>query len=113
MYPQVNKRLFPRVRIKGPISYQIRGSHDFDHIQTDDISIGGVGFTSDRFIPPSTAMNLEINVASRTLRPIGKVTRSMPSSHSDRFKTGISFLEMAPDEKKYLSDFITMRLNHD
>jgi hypothetical protein len=113
MVPLVNKRLFPRVRIKGPISYQIRGTHDIDHIQTDDISIGGVGFSSEKFIPPATAINLEISVASRTLRPIGKVTRSMPSSHSDRFRTGVTFLEMEPDEKKYLSDFITMRLNHD
>jgi hypothetical protein len=113
MYPQADKRLFPRVRLKKPISYQIRGTHDIDHIQTNDISLGGVGFTSERFIPPLTAMNLEINVASRTLRPIGKVMRSMPSSHSDRFITGISFIEFEPDEKKYLSDFITMRLNHD
>jgi hypothetical protein len=113
MLKQPDKRLFPRVRIKEPIGYQIRGTHDIDHIQTDDISLGGVGFTSDRFIPPSTAMNLEINIASRTLRPIGKVTRSMPSSHSDRFKTGISFIEFESNEKNYLSDFITMRLNHD
>lgn len=113
MYPKVEQRLFPRIRIKEPIAYQIRGSHDFGHIQTDDISVGGVGFTSDRFIPPSTAVNLEINIASRTLRPIGKVTRSMPSSHTDRFKTGVSFVEFESDEKKYLSDYITMRRHHD
>jgi hypothetical protein len=113
MFPQTEKRLFPRVKIKNPVSYQVRGGHDIDHLQTDDISLGGLGFSSGRFIPPSTAMNLEINIASRTLRPIGKVMRSIPSSHSDRFKTGISFIEFAPDEKKFLSDFITMRLTHD
>ena len=113
MFPKAEKRLFPRIRIKNPVAYQVRGTHDFDHIQTDDISVGGVGFTSDRFIPPSTAVNLEINVAERTLRPIGKVIRSMASSHSDRFKTGVSFVEFEPDEKRYLSDYITMRLNHD
>lgn len=112
MFPKVEQRLFPRVRIKEPVMYQIRGSHDFGHIQSDDISIGGVGFTSDRFIPPTTAMNLEISVASRTLRPIGKVTRSMPSSHSDKFKTGVSFVEFDADDKKYLSDYITMKLHH-
>jgi hypothetical protein len=113
MFPKTDRRLFPRVRIKGPISYLVRGSHDGGHVQTDDISLGGVGFSSNVFFPPATAMNLEISVASRTLRPIGKVTRSMSSTHSDAFKTGISFVEIEPDEKKYLSDFITMRLNHD
>jgi hypothetical protein len=113
MLAHPDKRVFPRVKIKGPVSYQVRGSHEIDHIQTDDISLGGVGFTSNRFIPPSTAMNLEINVASRTLRPIGKVTRCISSSHSDRFRTGIEFLEFEPEERKYLSDFITMRNYHE
>jgi len=57
-------------------------------------------------------MNLEINVASRVLHPIGKVTRSTPSSHSDRFKTGVSFIEFEDEEKKYLSDYITMMRNN-
>jgi len=93
--------------------YQIRGAHDINHLQTDDISLGGVGFTNSRFIPPSTAVNLEINVASRALHPIGKVTRSTPATHSDSFKTGIAFVEFEQEERKYLSDFITMRLNQE
>jgi hypothetical protein len=110
---QQDKRLFPRVKIRGPISYQVRGTHDFNHILSDDISLGGVGFTNDRFIPPSTSLNLEIKVASRTLRPIGKVIRSSPSTHSDYFRTGVTFVEFGQDEKKYLADFITMRANHE
>jgi hypothetical protein len=113
MFAKPNKRLFPRVKIKGPISYQVRGSHDVNHILTDDISLGGVGFTNNRFLPPLTSVNLEINVASRTLRPIGKVIRSTPSTHSDSFRTGVSFVEFEPDEKKYLSDFVTMRTHHE
>lgn len=113
MLAYTNRRLFPRVKIKGPIKYQVRGAHDINYLQTDDISLGGVGFTNTRFIPPSTALNLEIFVASRALHPIGKVTRSTPMSHSDTFKTGVTFLELEPDEKKYLSEFITMRINRE
>ncbi|MFA6383911.1 MAG: hypothetical protein WCY10_00915 [Candidatus Omnitrophota bacterium] len=113
MIAQQNKRLFPRVKIKGPVSYQIRGTHDINYMQTDDICVGGLGFTNNRFIAPSTAVNLEINIASRILRPIGIVTRSTPASHSDKFRTGLTFVEFEPAEKKYLSDFITMRLNHE
>jgi len=41
MQPKIEQRLFPRIRLKEPLEYQIRGSHDFGRIQTDDISVGG------------------------------------------------------------------------
>lgn len=104
-----NKRLFPRVKIKEALHYQVRGEREIRNCVTDDISLGGLRFEDGTFIPPSTQLNMEIHTLSKVLRPIGKVVWSSPFSHTDRFKSGIEFIEFDPAEKKFLSDFISMK----
>ena len=67
------KRFSPRIDFHSQVRYQLRGKPDFDNALTSDISCGGLRFTSNRFIPTSTAVMFEINVLNRVLRPIGKV----------------------------------------
>lgn len=104
------KRRFPRIKLKTPLRYQIRGAPDFDNVTTNDISQGGISFVSDKFISPATLLMLEINVLSRILRPIGKVVCAQPLPHSDRNRLGIEFLEFNPEEKNYLQDYVKLRM---
>ena len=104
------KRRFPRIQLKIPLRYQIRGGHDFDNSISDDISLGGLRFVNRKFIPPLTDVMLEINVLSRALNPIGRVAWSSPLPHSDWYNLGIEFIEMDAGEKNYLSDYIDMQL---
>jgi len=107
---QKDNRSFPRVDFHSKIHYQFRGKPDFDSAITNDISCGGLRFTNDRFLPPTTPIMLEINVLNRVLRPIGKVAWSTPLSHSNRNQTGIEFVEFNMLERNYLKDFIDMQL---
>jgi hypothetical protein len=50
---------------------------------------------------------LEINVFSRTLKAIGKVTRTEPLSHSYRNRIGLEFIELEKADKEYLADYVT------
>jgi hypothetical protein len=103
-------RIFPRVGFHSQIRYQLRGRPDFDNVLGNDISCGGLRFTSEKFIPTSTLVMLEINVLNRVLRPIGKVAWSTPVAHSDRKQTGVEFMEFDRLEKNYLKDFVNMQL---
>lgn len=103
-------RCFPRVDFHSQIRYQLRGRPDFDNVLGNDISCGGLRFTSDKFIPTSTFVMLEVNVLNRVLRPIGKVAWSTPVAHSDRNQTGVEFMEFNTLEKNYLRDFVNMQL---
>ncbi|MBU0547842.1 MAG: PilZ domain-containing protein [Candidatus Omnitrophica bacterium] len=103
-------RCFPRVGFHSQIRYQLRGKPDFDNVLSNDISCGGVRFTSERFIPTSTLVMLEINVLNRVLRPIGKIAWSAPVAHSDRNQTGVEFMEFNAPERNYLRDFVNMQL---
>jgi len=67
------KRLFPRVRLKAPVYYQVRGAPEGDSTLSDDISIGGIGMTNDTFVPTQTVLGLKIYILSRIITPVGKV----------------------------------------
>lgn len=104
-------RIFPRVGFHSQIRYQVRGKPDFDNVLGNDISYGGLRFTSEKFIPTSTLVMLEINVLNRVLRPVGKVAWSTPLAHSDRKQTGVEFMEFDRLERNYLKDFVEMQLD--
>ena len=104
------KRNFPRIRLRTQLRYQIRGTPDFNNALSEDISLSGMGFINDNFIVPSSNVTLEINILSRILTPIGRITWSMPLEHSDRYRLGVEFLEFNPVEKRYLGDFIDIQM---
>lgn len=102
-------RCFPRIDFHSQVRYQLRGKSDFDNVLSNDISCGGLRFTSDKFIPTSTLVMLEVNVLNRVLRPIGKIAWSTPVAHSDRNQTGVEFMEFNALERDYLRDFVNMQ----
>ena len=103
------KRRFPRIRFHAPVRYQIRGFAGFNDTLSQDISLGGISFSNNKFIPPQTTVALEINVLSRILRAIGKISWSSPLPHSDGYKSGVEFLELVPEETNYLKDYLAMQ----
>lgn len=104
------KRRFQRVKLQVPISYQAKGNLLLEKAISSDISLGGLNFIDYNFITPHTEINLEINISSRLLKPKSLVRWSMPLAHSDRYKSGIEFLELADEEKKYLEDFLALKI---
>jgi hypothetical protein len=94
-----------------PLRCQVRGSPNFSNTSSENISLNGIGFNHNEFIAPLTLVMLEIQLLSRVLRPIGKIAWSQPFSHSNKYHFGAEFLELDSSEKKYLSDFITMKIN--
>jgi hypothetical protein len=104
------KRQFPRIKLHSPLHYEIRGGPEFNSAVGDNISLGGMGFSDNRFISPETLIMLKINILSRILSPIGKIAWSAPIPHSDRYRSGIEFLELDPIEKNYLRDYLDMQM---
>ncbi|MFA5145195.1 MAG: PilZ domain-containing protein [Candidatus Omnitrophota bacterium] len=105
-----DRRRFPRSTLREPIRFQVKGFPQYSNAVTENISIGGLGFLADRFIAPSTQVIMEISVLSHILRPIGKISWSSPLPHSDRNRLGVEFMEMVPEEKGYLSDYLDMKM---
>jgi c-di-GMP-binding flagellar brake protein YcgR len=103
------KRQFPRLRAQLAVRYQVRGTPEFSNTLADNISVGGVSVVNNAFIRPATALNLEINVLSRILSPVGKVVWATPLPHSNRYKLGIQFVDLDPVSQRYLADYIGLQ----
>ena len=101
MPSQQQKRCFPRISLRVPIKYQVRGASEADNTLCDNISERGLRIISQQYIPPATPVMLEINLSSRVLHPVGRIAWSSPLPHSDRNRIGIEFLELGFEEKEY------------
>ena len=68
----------------------------FDHSQTVDISRGGVGFISSKFIPVDTKMAVEIAMRpeSDPVLTIGQVKWIQPLSHLACYRIGMVFQKL-------------------
>ena len=100
------QRRFPRVGIKVPVRYQMRGYPQIGNTLSEDISIQGVRMLGERYVVPETALDLQINLKAHVIRVTGKIAWSNVIPRSDRHHMGIEFLEVEPEERVYLANFI-------
>ena len=79
----------------------------FENSQTVDISRGGVGFISNKFIPINTKMAIEIALtpASEPVITLGKVKWIQQLPSSERYRVGIVFSEISVDSESRLSRY--------
>jgi len=102
-------RLFHRTSFSGPMRCQVRGSREAINTIGEDLSLSGVKFINDKFIPPNTPVMLEINLLSQVIRPIAQIVWSSPFPRQDKFHLGAQFVEWSLTDKKNLFDFLNMR----
>ncbi|MFY9402759.1 MAG: PilZ domain-containing protein [Candidatus Omnitrophota bacterium] len=104
------KRQFHRVSLRTRLRYQVRGEPEYANTISDNISEGGVAFVALKFIPPATALMLELDLLNRTLYPIGRVSWCQPLPHSQKNRLGVEFIEFNQFEKNLLSDYIKVKI---
>ncbi|MCM8797590.1 MAG: PilZ domain-containing protein, partial [Candidatus Omnitrophica bacterium] len=104
-----DKRQYPRIAMRLPLTYRVRGKPISESTISTDISSGGLSFVTDKFFPVQTMLNLEFNLLSRFISLGGQVRWISPMPHSDKNKIGIQFTEIADTQKDYLSDYINIK----
>jgi len=79
----------------------------FDHSQTMDISSGGAGFVTPRFIPIKTKMMVEISLTpdSEPIMALGEVMWVTQVPHSDNFRIGLKFIDISTPVKSRLEKY--------
>jgi hypothetical protein len=107
--PLKEKRLFPRVKLKLPLRYQIVNTPESAQSVSEDLGSGGISFINSSFIAPNALLKLELYIQSKILSPVGRVSWSQLMPHSNRYRVGVEFTDFHEGEKKYLSDFIHLK----
>lgn len=101
-------RKYLRINAKFPIRYKIRKGGFFASALTNDLSLSGARLNTDRFFPKGLNLNLELNILSRVINPVGRVVWSQPLAYSNRYQMGIEFIEINAQDKNYLSDYLSI-----
>jgi c-di-GMP-binding flagellar brake protein YcgR len=100
------KRTAPRWDCRVPIMCR-RGS-DFDSAQTLDISRGGVGLLTRKFIPVNTNMIMEIALSPHAapVMVLGRVCWVQKSASAESYRLGMNFTEIASDSRNRLAGYL-------
>ncbi len=104
------KRRFPRIILKTPLSWQIRGTPQINNAVNGDIGIGGIGFVNDIFVAANAYVDVQLNMAARVINVTGRIANISFLPYSDKYRLGIEFIEFEQKEKKVLEDYIKEQL---
>lgn len=102
------KRKAQRIPHRAPVTFLVRGTREAKSAISENISTGGIGLIHDSFIPPDTVLMFEVSILSQPFNTAGKVAWSWPVPHSDRYRLGVSFLELDPARRNYLTEYVRL-----
>ncbi|MCM8800821.1 MAG: PilZ domain-containing protein [Candidatus Omnitrophica bacterium] len=106
------RRRFLRVNFKQPLRYQVLGLGVLKNTITEDISLGGIGFINEEFIPTGTVIKLGFNVFLSYIEVLGKIVWVQLVPYSDRYRFGVEFRNLDLKANKSISDFLELQSIH-
>jgi len=100
-----------RVSLYSPLRFQIKSSRKFGSTVSRDISLGGIRFLTDNFVPVGTSMILEVNLGDtpNIVNAIADVVWTQKLPHTDRYQMGLRFSEIGEPYHQEISDYINSR----
>lgn len=101
------KRKFPRVNVSFPIECKTLPSGNYFYTVSKDLSAGGTRILSNDFIPKHNELKLNINLIDRVLNIRARVSWCAKENTTQRYTTGLEFLELGEPDKKALAKFIS------
>ena len=104
------KRQYPRKEGSFPFRYRetLGTPSPFRGALVKDVSLGGLRFRTEDFLPLDTSLILELSLpeSTRPVRAITRVAWSRKLSSGERYEIGGEFVEMIPSEKRSLEGFL-------
>lgn len=79
---------------------------------TRDLSLGGVRFISDNFIPAHSVLRLEIKLEyghfEKTIYAIARLIWIREIFDDERYEVGAEFIDISGEDLKFLSDYFNL-----
>lgn len=104
------KRLNKRISLSLPINYESLETtrKELDTTVSRDISEGGVRLVFHKFYPPKTKFLLKIGLEGidKIIEAIAEIVWSFNAQFSNRYYSGLRFLEMDSSEQKILKEYL-------
>jgi len=101
-----NKREFPRVGVSFPVECKPLPTRNYFYTVSKDLSLGGVKIISSTFLPKNNTLKVNINLIDSMLDLKAKVAWCNKERLSERYTTGLEFVETSESSKKKLFQFL-------
>jgi c-di-GMP-binding flagellar brake protein YcgR len=100
------KRSFPRVGVSFPVECKVLSAKNYFYTVSKDLSLGGVKIVSNRFLPKDNTVKININLIDSILGLKTRVAWCNKERFSERYSTGLQFVETNEPSKKQLFQFL-------
>ncbi len=101
-----DKRNFPRVDVSFPVECKPLPERNYFYTVSKNLSLGGVRIISNRFLPKDNLLKVNINLIDSVLGLKAKVAWCNQDRLSERFSTGLEFVDASESSKKKLFTFL-------
>jgi c-di-GMP-binding flagellar brake protein YcgR len=105
------KRKHPRIGISFPVECKVLPSKDYFYTVSKDLSTGGAKILSSDFLVKDDSLKLNINLIDKVLSVKAKVSWCTKEDSSQRYSTGLEFVELTEPDRDELVKFLT-KLKH-
>jgi c-di-GMP-binding flagellar brake protein YcgR len=106
-----NRRGHDRVKISFPVECSLPTARQYFYTVSKDLSQGGVKIFSDNFIPRGNNIKVNINLIDCVLSFNSKVAWCNKERVSDRYVTGLQFVDTNKTAEADLSRFLNRVCN--
>ena len=107
----VENRAFPRAGISFPIECRPIPERNYFYTVSKDLSLGGVKIISNQFLPKNDTIKVSINLIDKVLNLKARVAWCNQEKMSDRYSTGLEFVETNKQSKEKLISFLNRIFN--
>ena len=105
------RREAERVKISFPVECSLPSSRNYFYTVSKDLSKGGVKIVSDNFIARGNVIKVNINLIDQVLTFNGKVAWCNKERVSERYITGLQFVDTPKASESNLSRFLNRVYN--
>jgi c-di-GMP-binding flagellar brake protein YcgR len=107
----IERRRYLRITEDDIITYEVLPVHRTGRGITENLSIGGIRFFADEFIPISSILKVEVRLkhADKEINAIVKVRWIKEYFDDERYNLGTEFIEISSEDIKFLNDYLYKR----
>jgi c-di-GMP-binding flagellar brake protein YcgR len=109
--PNDNRRDSERIKISFPVECNVPAGKNYFYTVCKDLSQGGLKILSNNFLAKGNILKLNINLIDNVINLKAKVAWCSKERASERFMTGLKFVEVNKESQGALTRFLNRIYN--
>ena len=107
----IERRKYLRIREEDLITCEVLPSHKIGKGLTENLSIGGIRFFIEEFIPIASILRVELKLkhADREINAIVKVKWVRQVFSDEQYDVGAEFIDISSEDIKFLNNYLYKR----